>query len=236
LQGHPKTGEPYLRLPAPLDNIILTPPRMTDADATVAIMNDEGVAMKLASPPYPYLHEHAISWLEKETERNRCAMEEIDRATRSSAGEVFFSECPVQSIREEKEDGEEVYIGDVRLARTTYFNILDGEEAKRLEKMNSEKPAGDPGIEWAFGDYLAPSHHGKGIMTAAIKTVMEWAVPNMGVRHIVVTADKRNNASVRVFEKNGYTHLETLENCKRHVESKGGQLYSLRVMEWRKPE
>ncbi len=78
-------------------------------------------------------------------------MEEIDRATRSSAEEGFFSGCPVQSIREEKENGEEVYIGEVRLARTTYFNILDGEEAKRLEKVNSEKPVGDPEIEWAFG-------------------------------------------------------------------------------------
>lgn len=124
---------------------------MTDADAAVAIMNDEHVAMKLASPPYPYLHEHAVLWLEKETERNRRVMEEIDRATRSSAEEGFFSGCPVQSIREEKENGEEVYIGEVRLARTTYFNILDGEEAKRLEKVNSEKPVGDPEIEWAFG-------------------------------------------------------------------------------------
>ena len=85
-----------------------------------------------------------------------------------------------------------------------------------------------------LSDYLAPSHHGKGIMSAAIKAVMEWAVPMMNVRHINVTAYAHNIASLRVFEKNGYTHLETITDFGKQVESKGGRTYSLAVMEWRK--
>lgn len=73
-------------------------------------------------------------------------------------------------------------------------------------------------------------------MSAAIKTMMDFAVPVMNVHHIIITAHVGNLASLRVFEKNGYTHLETLENCKKQQESKGGRLYSLAVMEWRRPD
>lgn len=85
-------------------------------------------------------------------------------------------------------------------------------------------------------DYLAPSHHGRGIMSASIKAVMEWAVQMMNIRRIIVTAYAGNVASLRVFEKNGFTHLDTLVNCRKQAESKGGRTYSLAVMEWRKPE
>lgn len=151
LQVHPKTGEPYLRLPAPNDNIIITPPRATDVDATVALMNDERVAMNLASPPYPYLHEHAVWWVGTQVEENREATEEIEQAMSSGKEEFILSKSPVQSLREVKESGEEVFIGDVSIRRSNYFHIRDAEEAKQLEKANSERPVGDPEIIWFFG-------------------------------------------------------------------------------------
>jgi len=235
LQVHPKTGEPYIRLPAPHPNIIITPPRATDADTIVAILNDPAVALNLASPPYPYLHAHAVSWLERELPTCREAQEEIAACAAKGGDEPsFVSKCPVQSIREVKEDGEEVHIGEVRIIRSNFFHIRDEEEAKRLEKENNQRAVGDPNIEWFFGDYLASSHHGRGIMTAAIKAIMDWAVPSMGVRHIVITTGKGNIASMRTFEKNGYTHIGVLENCKVYPASKGGQPFSVSVMEWRK--
>ncbi len=137
---HLKTGEFYMRLPAPNDNIIITPPRPSDTDAIVAIMNDERVALKFSFPPYPYLREHAVAHLEADEERHRDAREEGG----------LFSECPVQSIREVRDNGEEIYIGEARLVRSKYYNIRDEEEAKRLTQTNFERPIGDPDILWTF--------------------------------------------------------------------------------------
>jgi hypothetical protein len=47
LQLNPITKEPFLRLPAPHDNIIVTPPRLSDAPDMVIAMNDEHI--------YPWL-------------------------------------------------------------------------------------------------------------------------------------------------------------------------------------
>lgn len=60
-------------------------------------------------------------------------------------------------------------------------------------------------------DFLASSHHGKGIMTAAIKTfIHEWALPRMGVRQIRVETFSDNTGSRRVFEKLGFTYEKTV--------------------------
>ena len=60
-------------------------------------------------------------------------------------------------------------------------------------------------------DYLASSHHGKGIMTAVLRTfIHEWAVPRMGVRQIRVETFADNIASRRVFEKLGFTYEKTV--------------------------
>ena len=60
-------------------------------------------------------------------------------------------------------------------------------------------------------DYLASSHHGKGIMTAAIETfIREWAVPRMGVRQIRVETFSDNKGSRRVFEKLGFKYEKTV--------------------------
>lgn len=60
-------------------------------------------------------------------------------------------------------------------------------------------------------DYLASSHHGKGIMTAAIETfIREWAVPRMGVRRIRVETFSDNKGSKRVFEKLGFKYEKSV--------------------------
>ncbi len=72
-------------------------------------------------------------------------------------------------------------------------------------------------------------------MSAAIKAIKDWAVSNMGVHHIMALAFPSNTGSIRVFAKNGVTHLETITNFNRLSESRGGQMYSVYIMEWRKP-
>jgi hypothetical protein len=54
LEVNRKTGEPFLRLLSHT-NIIITPPRLSDAPLYVPILNDERVIRWLSSPPYPYL-------------------------------------------------------------------------------------------------------------------------------------------------------------------------------------
>lgn len=83
-------------------------------------------------------------------------------------------------------------------------------------------------------DYLAPSHHGRGIMTAAVHALIHgWMVPRMGVKHISVNMTKGNAPSVRVFEKNGFKLIGTTIDCKEMPEERGGGKYGLHVMEWR---
>ncbi|CAG8717560.1 15864_t:CDS:1, partial [Acaulospora colombiana] len=57
-----KTGEPYLQLPYPHDNIRITPPRSDDVDTTVSYLNDPRIYEHLAGPPFPYTTENGIQW------------------------------------------------------------------------------------------------------------------------------------------------------------------------------
>lgn len=85
-----------------------------------------------------------------------------------------------------------------------------------------------------YTDYLAPSHHGKGIMPAALGTLIrEWAIPRMHVKTIYGLAFKDNSASVRVFEKNGFKMFDTVEDCVEISPSKGGGKVGLHFLEWK---
>jgi hypothetical protein len=62
LELNDRTGEPFLRLPAPFQNIIITPPRSEDVPSIVRALNDPRVYKTLSGPPFPYLEEHATAW------------------------------------------------------------------------------------------------------------------------------------------------------------------------------
>jgi RimJ/RimL family protein N-acetyltransferase len=122
--------------------------------------------------------------------------------------------------------------------------------ARRYAEENSRRSIGDPEIVWDFGgmsldvsnslpcvltrplngqDYLKPSHHGQGIMTDAIGTLLwRWAVPRMGVRRIIATVFGGNHGSVRVFQKNGFILTKRLEN---YLEV-NGKMRDVLLMEW----
>jgi RimJ/RimL family protein N-acetyltransferase len=83
----------------------------------------------------------------------------------------------------------------------------------------------------SLADYLAPSHHGQGIMTLAIGTLIEqWIKPRMGAKKICANVWKGNHGSVRVFEKNGFVLEMTLEDSKARTESRGGGMATVHYL------
>ena len=65
-------------------------------------------------------------------------------------------------------------------------------------------------------------------MTDALDTIMhEWAIPRMGVRHILVDVFDENEASTKVFLKNGFRLIATYDD---HLEIKGTKR-GLRILE-----
>jgi RimJ/RimL family protein N-acetyltransferase len=132
------TGELYLQLPSPNDNVRITPPRPGDVEATVEILNDERVYTWLAGPPSPYTQEDAIAWNSTITAKYRELFQRIE------AGERTLDGCPVQCIREVHADGTNSFIGDISIRR----------ESKKVAWVPSEnggKAVGDPTIVWTIG-------------------------------------------------------------------------------------
>jgi len=72
-------------------------------------------------------------------------------------------------------------------------------------------------------DYLAHSHKGRGIMSAAIGTLIkEYLVPFMNVHHITVYYFDYNPASRKVLEKNGFVFEKVVPQYYEMPESKVG--------------
>ncbi|KAF7436412.1 hypothetical protein PC9H_003245 [Pleurotus ostreatus] len=222
LQTNQATKEPFIRLRRH-PNIVVTPPRLTDADALVHLLNDPRVHDWLKGPPYPYTQQDAESWLKVTTDASGELLGKLECPV--------VDGCPFSSLREISDDGTDTFIGSVTLDRWGYPLIRDEIDKKsQLVKENFQRAAGDPDIIWTIGDYLAPSHHGRGIMTDALDTLLhDWAIPRMKARHIIVTAFTGNVGSVRVFEKLGFTLRETLPD----FEDVKGRFRGFHVLEWK---
>lgn len=256
LEINPQTGEPFLRLAAPHQNIIITPPRQGDQFVTIQHINDPAIYRWIENPPIPYLPEHADSWIQSVKEESDVTLEYL----RKSAEEFpdgplqFVDTCPVRHIREVKEDGTDVLLGDVNFRRSPFEEVLDEVERKQMQEDNAKKQAGDPTIVYAIGgtlvlwtydgclsadefimfsfeiDWLAASHHGRGIMTAAIGLLMTaWGIPRMGVRHVVAHTFAGNIGSNRVFEKNGFVNRGLFDNGK----IARGEKKIMTLLEWK---
>ena len=233
-----RTGEPYLQLPPPNDNVRITPPRREDVEVTVQLLNDERVYTWLVGLPHPYSQEDGIAWNSMITSRYQGLFQRIE------TGERIVDACPVQCIREVHADGTDTFIGDISIRR----------ESTQMEWASSEnetKAVGDPTIVWTIGCerfnllattnmiliesqvYLAVSHHRRGIMSAAVRMLIDnWAVPRMNCQRIITSAMLGNVASVGVFKKLGFKHVRDVENAIRLPEGRGGHLKSLHLMEW----
>lgn len=159
---NPVTNEPYLPLEEPFHNIIITPPRPdTDAEAIVPTFNDPRVHTWCPGTKIPYTLEHAANWIKLCKKKSDSIFEELRRVESDNEQELehqkgptglkLVSGCPVRIIREVKEDGNDVYIGNVGCMRNDYWHIVDRDEAARLTEVNYARKLGDPEILWHMG-------------------------------------------------------------------------------------
>lgn len=232
-------NEPFLRL-REHRNIILTPPRpSSDAPRLVGLLSDPIIYMQLARSPVPYRLEDANALLERIQVQADAIFKALEDAKDEPAALVG---CPVSFIREIQDDGSQLLIGhiDIRTSASSSRNFREIEGNRVVEKQPQAQSrdtghqvvSRDDPIEWTIGDWLSPSHHGRGIMTDAVRTlIQDWAVPRMRVQRIVVGAFTGNPASVRVFEKNGFRTTSVVEDA---LEVRG-EMRGLHMMEWVAP-
>lgn len=156
LEINPKTGEPFLRLGAPHQNIILTPPRQGDQSVLIQHMNDPTIYEWIEGPPTPYLPEHADFWIQFVKGESDATLEYLRKSAKDFPnGPLQFVDAnPVRYLREVKENGTDVLIGDVNFRRSPFEEVLDEGERKRLQEDNARKQAGDPTIQYAVGGVL----------------------------------------------------------------------------------
>jgi len=145
LQVDPTTGEVFLRLPAPHENVIITPPRDSDAVDIALILNDPRVYKNLIGPPLPYRPHHAEEWLRTTKDKSDKILEDLRE------GKMVVDGCPVQHIREVRSDGTDLFLGDLSVSRNGWPEVTDEELRENMTKENLEKPVGDPSIVWTLG-------------------------------------------------------------------------------------
>lgn len=70
-----------------------------------------------------------------------------------------------------------------------------------------------------LGYELVPALWGRGYMTEALATVLDYAFPHMNLHRVEANVDPDNHASRRVLEKLGFLHEATLRQnwCHRQV-------------------
>ncbi|KAI0319035.1 hypothetical protein OF83DRAFT_867889 [Amylostereum chailletii] len=151
LEVNSSTGELFLRIPAPHSNIIITPPRLSDAPSIVPIQNDPAIYRWLVAPPFPFFEEHATGWLETVKKATDQAWAELQEAAATDAPPCMTSACPVRSIREVKPDGTDEYLGDCEFRKSGFLWVIDKDERAKLIAENEAYVAGDPRTIWSVG-------------------------------------------------------------------------------------
>jgi hypothetical protein len=157
---------PFLRLPAPNENIIFTMPRYSDGAAVIEILSDPRVYMNLAGPPYPYGQKEWDSWfptMDKLCKNALAEWREVEK-TRNQGGDgkLWTNGVPFTAIREvDPTTGEQKFIGTLGTTRTNY--IFHGADAGNQKKQdaNDALEVGDPNIDWTIGCESFPSPHKK---------------------------------------------------------------------------
>jgi RimJ/RimL family protein N-acetyltransferase len=106
------------------------------------------------------------------------------------------------------EDDARAFLADVREAwRMTperTFAVADGERDEFLGVVTVRLREGG-----SVGYWLKPEARGRGVMTQAVRAVVEWACVEQGIERLVLTAHPDNVASQRVAEKAGFRRVGT---------------------------
>ncbi|KZT51697.1 hypothetical protein CALCODRAFT_503218 [Calocera cornea HHB12733] len=229
------SGALYLPLPTPHSHIILTgPDSPSDTTNIVKAFNDPLIYRWTVGTPFPYLLEHAQDTLKKTVKTYETTVARMCKlASGDQEEEIKVDQTPLRFIREIQLDGSWLFIGDIGLLRDSFLEVLPLEERAKLVEANNARCIGDPEIVWMIGDYLTSSHHGQGIMTSVIRTVLyTWAVPLMNCRTVRAYIITENWGSKRVFEKLGFTLTSTIEGGVP-LQGKREKEHGTWVMEWK---
>lgn len=174
VQFNPITKEPYLQLPGPFANIIITPYRKDQIKETALVMtnilNDERVYRWLQGPPYPFLLEHGEDWVKAKIQDSAAVVAalqgELEVKTRQQSQKScdqkdveFFDICPFICIREvtardsiSGAPSQDILIGKVGLSRYTFYEIRRNSwELLLVQAQNNQLPAGHDDIVWELG-------------------------------------------------------------------------------------
>jgi hypothetical protein len=149
-------NSPFIRLPAPLQDIIITPPLYSDGDAVIKILSDPKVYMKLAGPPYPYGQKEWDEWfplIEKVSSDALVEYLEVEKAKKESVeGRRWVNGTPIRTIRAiDPVTREQKCIGTIDPTRTDFVFHGAREENRRKQTHNDGLEVGSPEIEWCFG-------------------------------------------------------------------------------------
>lgn len=271
------TKEPYLQLPAPCANIIITPYREHQIEEASAVMtevlNDSRVYSWLVGPPYPFLPEHGVDWMKTNIAENKELLSTLQKefeASQSHQGDgsngeeepVFFDKCPFLCIREVTDRDHatgaplrDVLIGEISISRYSFYELRpDSSELALAQKQNNDLPAGHKDIIWGIGcmdtltsvtraqlltvliDYLSPTQQSRGVMSVAVRTVIqEWAIPRMNLHLLKSSFFVGNTGSSKVLEKNNFEEIGTFKDWTPESPNKGRGKMSIVVVEWKGP-
>jgi ribosomal-protein-alanine N-acetyltransferase len=106
------------------------------------------------------------------------------------------------------EDDGRAFLADVREAwRTTperTFAVVDGDSDEFLGVVTVRLREGG-----SVGYWLKREARGRGVMTEAVRAVVDWARREHGIERLVLTAHPENVPSQRVAEKAGFRRVGT---------------------------
>lgn len=157
LQVNSQTGEPFLRLPEPFETIIITPPRPSDVSKFADTLKDVDISKWLFTAAHPYTEKDAALKLARAVAGYEKVLKELKNAeTAFPDGPLQFVDgCPVSCIRKIQEDGSQVYLGGVEVARDRFVHLGNEELRRKTVAANDTLPVGDENVVWSMGGKLA---------------------------------------------------------------------------------
>jgi ribosomal-protein-alanine N-acetyltransferase len=92
----------------------------------------------------------------------------------------------------------------------TFWIVVDKKINTIVAELGFKGPPNIKGeVEIGYG--TMPDFQGNGYMTAAVKSIIEWATERNDIKTILGSVDKKNSPSIRVLEKNGFKFYEEKE-------------------------
>ena len=89
--------------------------------------------------------------------------------------------------------------------RPGHFAVADPSDDRAVGCISLEIDDGDNGAE--LGYWLAKSHWGRGLTTAAAQALVAYGFGTLGLRRLFATTDPENGASQRVLRKCGFEEI-----------------------------